>query len=243
MRWRIYRQSVRARDGVCSAQMSLSRAAWLLAALLLAAGPALAGPPRGGREVYVIPAEREADARELLAAVVAETPPELQWRGPSIEVDRIKWWLMQGDQARALLLLSPASAQTSEDELGPPDARSKSFLVHVAWAPELEPTPAEREAMDAALAAVVAGDQGGFYTIAVDAMYAEMLGETHEEQRAAGNTDVPELVHYNLAPSEDPERVRRRWATRTGWGLLLVLLALGNTLLRPEPKQPSAPAS
>lgn len=228
-----------------SARAGLSRAfrRFALLLLLLPASPALAGPPQGGREVYVIPAEREADARGLLAKVVADTPPELQWRGPSIEVARIKWWLMQGDQARAMLLLSPASGETPKAELDPPDARSKSFWIHVAWAPEIEPSAAEREAMDAALAAIVAGDQGGFYTIAVDAMYAEMLGETHEEQRAAGNTDVPEIVHYNREHVEDPEQVRRRWAKRTGWGLLLVLIALGNTLLRPEPKKPTAPAS
>src|SRR5690606_20341205 len=111
-----------------------------------------------------IPPDREAAARDLLAPLLEERPDDLSLQGPSIERDRIKWWLMRGDEARAILVLLPHRSGQPEDP------RSKSFAIQVAWDPKVEPEPAEQALLAAAVEAVQARDEGGFYVILVDTL-------------------------------------------------------------------------
>lgn len=188
----------------------------LLLALALLATHAHAGPPRAAaadsdardRGAHVIPPGREAEARELLAPILDATAPELRWLGPTIEIDRIKWWLLRGEQARAMLVLVPR-------ELGAPDdPSSRSFAIQVAWAPDIEPEPHEHELLAAAIEAVQAGDRGQFYRVRLDMF----------------EPDGPPPPPYLASEPGDPTVVHRRWGLELGVVGLLGLLALGVTL-------------
>jgi hypothetical protein len=179
----------------------------LLLALSLPAAHAHAGPPG---EAHVIPPGREAQARELLAPVLDATAPELRWLGPTIEIDRIKWWLLRGEQARAMLVLVPR-------ELGAPeDPTSRGFAIQVAWAPDIEPQPHERELIAAAIEAVQARDRGQFYRVQLDMF----------------EPDGPPPPPYMATQSADPTAVHRRWGLELGAVALLGLFALGVTFRR-----------
>lgn len=205
----------------------------VLLSLSLSAGGAHAGPavspdaPDPGasehdEQAWVIPPGREAAARELLAPIMASTPPPLRWQGPRIEVDRIKWWLMHGEQARAMLVLVPRALA------GPDDPRSASFAIQAAWAPTVTPEPHERELVAAAIEAVEAGDRGQFYELRIDAL----LG------------DRPQRAPPYVAPTAvDPAELHRRWATKLAGVALLGLFALVVTLRRergPRSREPRA---
>src|SRR5690554_5444894 len=175
--------------------------------LMLAGAPALAAPP--DRSNYAIPPDREQAARDLLAPVAE--PDGLRLRGPSIERDRIKWWLMRGEQARALLVLVPRPTGQ------PDDPRSKSFAIQIAWAPDVDPEPSERALLQAAIEAVQAEDKGGFYVLLLDRVI-------EREQRENPGPDRP------LAA--DPERVRLLWSLKLAAVALLIGLAV-LVILRP----------
>jgi hypothetical protein len=189
----------------------------LLFALTLPAGYAHAEPPgepasesARDRGAHVIPPGRESEARELLAPIVDTTVPELRWLGPAIEIDRIQWWLLRGEQARAMLVLIPRELG------GPDDPVSQSFAIEIAWAPDIEPEPQERELLAAAVAAVQAGDRGQFYRVRMDLFEPE------------GQPTPPYLAQEQA----DPSAVHRRWGLELGGVALLGLLALGVTFRR-----------
>lgn len=192
----------------------------LLLALALATVPALveAAPPddslHAGESYFAIPPDRELAARDLLEPLLRPRADDLSLRGPSIERDRIKWWLMRGDEARAILLLVPRKIGAPEDP------RSTSFAVQIAWAPEVEPEPAELALIDAAIATVQARDQGGFYVLLIDALF-----KPDKEILLTGPPSRP--------VAEDPERVRLWWSLKlAAIGLLAGLAAAAS--LRPR---------
>lgn len=190
--------------------------AGLLAGWLLASGPV--SDPARDEGLHVIPPGREAAARELLEAIVVETGHELRWAGPTIEIDRIQWMLLRGDEARARLLLIPR-------ELAEPgDPTSRSFAIQVTWPPEVEPAARERELIDAAVAAVQAGDRGQFYRVRLDLFEPE------------GQPAPP----YQAPLAGDPSEVHRRWGLELGGIALLGLFAIGVTL-RPRSTKPDVP--
>jgi hypothetical protein len=173
--------------------------------------PPVEAAPAQERPERVIPPGREDAARELLAPVVRETPYSLRWLGPRIEVDRIKWWLMRDEEARAILVLVPRELAGASDPL------SKSFAIQIAWAPEVEPRPRERELLAAAVEAVQAGDRGQFYLVQLDLFEDE------------GRPPPP----YAAKPVAEPAQVHRRWGLELAAVALLGLVALGITL-RPD---------
>lgn len=190
----------------------------LLLAIVLPAVDAHAGPPTKpaadhdarDRGAHVIPPGREAEARELLAGVLDATAPQLRWLGPTIEIDRIQWWLLRGEQARAMLVLVPSELG------GPDDPTSRSFAIQVAWAPDVEPEPHERELIAAAIASVQARDRGQFYRVQLDMF----------------EPDGPPPPPYMAAEPVDPALVHRRFGLELGSVALLGLFALGVTLRR-----------
>lgn len=187
-----------------------------VAPALASASPPPEPPPEAARHVFVIPPGQEAKARALLAPVLAETPSQLRWLGPRINIERVEWWLMQGRDARASLSLSPAAlADAAPERAALP--RSESFAIQVTWAPGVQASLAERELMEAAVAAVQTRDAGGFYNLAIDSLYTE---DKH-----------PPL--YNLTAPAEPGAVHRRWGLELGASALLVLFAIGITL-RPQ---------
>ena len=197
-----------------NARLRRASAGLALALLAALATPALAQSPdpnesqtRAREAIWVIPPGREADAAALLASVKAATPAELTWFGPQIEIDRVKWWLNAGDETRAILVLVPA-------ELGSDEApRSESFAIEVLWAPDVEPSAAERALMADAVAAIQANDSGGFYSVAVD--NALEIGGVVLDLRSSSST-----------ATLDPAEARRRWTLRVAGVSLLGLLAL-----------------
>lgn len=192
---------------------------WAAALLVLALGggtPALAAPPDQSK--FGIPPGREQAIRDLLAPV--SEPDGLRLRGPSIERDRIKWWLMRGEQARAMLVLVPRPSGQ------PDDPRSKSFAIQIAWAPDVDPEPDERALLQAAVEAVQAEDKGGFYVLLLDVMIA------NEKRGAPAGPD--------RSLSADPQRVRLLWSLKIAAIALLIGLALLVTL---RPLRDPNPAS
>lgn len=180
--------------------------------LALAVGDAEAAPaPESGQQHsdHVIPPGREQPARELLDPVLQHTPTDLHWLGPTIEFDRIKWWLMRDDEALALLVLLPRA------HAEPGEPTSHSFAIRVAWPPAREPEARERELLDAAVAAVQSRDHGQFYVVRFD------LFE---------NGELP--PPYLAQPVEDPRAIKRRWALELFGTLLLATFALIVTLRR-----------
>lgn len=167
----------------------------------------------------VIPPGREDAARELLAEVQATTPVGLRWQGPRIEVDRIKWWLLRGEEARAMLVLVPRELGEAEDP------RSESFAIQVAWAPKLDPEPRERQLLDAAVAAIQSRDRGQFYLVRLELFEAD--------DRVL---DPP----YVAKPAADPSATRRRWALQLTGVATLGLFALVVTLRRRSSTERSA---
>jgi hypothetical protein len=158
----------------------------------------------------VIPPGREAEARELLAPVLDATAPGLRWLGPTIEIDRIKWWLLRGEQARAMLVLVP------RELAAPDDPTSRSFAIRVAWAPDVELEAHEHELLAAAVEAVRARDRGQFYRVRLDIF----------------EPDGPPPPPYLASEPADPTAVHRRWGLELGGVALLGLFALGVTFRR-----------
>ncbi|KIG16949.1 hypothetical protein DB30_03933 [Enhygromyxa salina] len=188
---------------------------WLLA-LALAGPPCLAHAAPASQASAdnqperVIPPGREDAARELLGPVFDKTPDSLGWLGPQIEVDRIKWWLMRGEQARVILVLAPRELAVADEPL------SHSFAIQVAWAPASDPpTEVERELVNAAVASVQARDTGQFYLVLLDVFSAD------------GSQDP---LPYLAKPAGDPAVVHRKWALKLCGVGLLGLFALGVTL-------------
>ena len=189
-------------------------ALWLLLALVLPPGLAHAAPASEAAAAEqqperVIPPGREDAARELLSPVFDQTPAELSWLGPQIEVDRIKWWLMRGEQARVIIVLAPRELAVADEPL------SQSFAIQVAWAPDGSPSEAERELVAAAVASVQAGDRGQFYLVLLD-----LFTEDGSQQP----------LPYLAGEPEDPAQVHRKWALKLCGVGLLGLFALGVTL-------------
>ncbi|MCA9697908.1 MAG: hypothetical protein KC431_10325 [Myxococcales bacterium] len=190
-----------------------THAGWGLAlALGLGASSAEASPPPDtapveagdDRSEHVIPAGREQAATALLAELVADTQAPLSWRGPTIDFDRIKWWLERDGQARGMLILLPAALA----EAGEPT--SESFALRVAWAPDYQPNAEDIALMDRALAAVRQGDHGQFYIVRLELFENEFTRE---------------LPYF--APTEvDSAGNRRRWGWRLAGLAVLGLLAL-----------------
>lgn len=184
--------------------------------LALAVGDAAAAPapePSQQHGENVIPPGREQVARELLDPVLLRTPTDLHWLGPTIEFDRIKWWLMRGEDAHAMLVLLP------REHAEPDEPTSHSFAIRVAWPPEREVEARERELLEAAVAAVQTGDHGQFYVVRFDLF-------------EGGELPPP----YLAQPVEDPRAVRRRWGLELFGTLLLATFALIVTVRR----QPTA---
>src|SRR5262245_20787086 len=123
------------RVGLVSALPRVS-VAGLLLALALPVADGGGEPPTHDHGMHVIPPGREAAAREMLAPIIDVTGPELRWAGPEIEIDRIEWLLLRGEQVRARLMLIPRELATAGDPI------SQSFAISVAW--EAEPEAGER---------------------------------------------------------------------------------------------------
>ncbi|PRP93618.1 hypothetical protein ENSA7_80460 [Enhygromyxa salina] len=161
----------------------------------------------GQQPERVIPPGREDAARELLRPVLDQTPAQLSWLGPQIEVDRIKWWLMRGDSAQVILVLAPRELAVADEPL------SHSFAIQVAWAPSAgSPSAVERELVDAAIASVQARDTGQFYLVLLDVFSAD-----------GSQQPLP----YLAKPADDPAHVHRVWALKLAGVGLLWLFALG----------------
>jgi hypothetical protein len=197
--------------------MTRLRAMSGLVVLALSGLPTLAHAAPAGdanQPERVIPPGREDAARELLRPVFDQTPAELHWLGPQIEVDRIKWWLMQGEQARVILVLAPRELAVADEPL------SHSFAIQVAWAPEppgAPPSAVERELVAAAVASVQARDTGQFYLVLLD-----VFSDDGSQQP----------LPYLAKPAGDPAEVHRKWALKLCGVGLLGLFALGVTLRR-----------
>jgi hypothetical protein len=172
------------------------------------AAPAREAASSEAEPEHVIPPGREQAARELLAPALEATPTGSSWLGPTIELDRIKWWLMRDDQARAILMLIPRELAGADDPL------SQSFAIQIAWAPEVEPDPQERESIARAIEAIQAGDHGQFYIV----------------RREAFAKQPP----YLTGTAADPASVHRRWGLSLAGVALLGLLATLVTLRRPR---------
>lgn len=186
----------------------------LLLALVATSTPAGAAPPTEESNV-AIPPDREASARELLAPLLIERSDGLELRGPSIERDRIKWWLMRDGEARGMLLLVPHHAGRPEEP------RSKSFAIRIAWPPEVDPEPAETALLESAVETVQARDQGGFYVLLFDAL---LLPED------------PPPTSPDHEVDDDPDHVRLLWSLKLAGVALLVGFGLAVTL---RPHRPS----
>jgi hypothetical protein len=187
-----------------------------LGLLLALAGPgesSHAGPPRDESNFAIQP-DREAPARALLEGLLGERADGLELRGPSIERDRIKWWLMRGDEAQAILLLVPPPAGQPEDP------RSTSFAIQIAWSPDIEPEPAEVALLEAAVEAVQTNDHGGFYVLLVDTIVER---------------DDSEPASPDYAVDGEPERVRLLWSLEFAAVTLLAGFAIAVTLRRRSP--------
>lgn len=182
-------------------------------ALTLAPSQVYAAPAPRERPQRVIPPGREQAARELLSPVFEQTPAELSWLGPRIEIDQIKWWLMHGEQARVILVLVPRELGGADDPL------SRSFAIQVAWAPDTEPTQAERELVEAAVSSVQVRDAGQFYDVLLDIFSDD-------------GSQAP--LPYLAKPAADPVQVHRKWALKLCGVGLLGLFALGVTLRGPR---------
>jgi len=173
--------------------------------------------PRATQPRMTIPPGREQAARDLIAPHAERSAnAELHMRGPSIDVYVIKWWLMRGDQPRALLVLAPLA------DAAPDDLQSESFAIQVAWAPEIDqPDPAEQALLDAVIAAVQRQDRGDFH------------GGAYDRLLRRGESEAGPFA----PPAEDPAQVRRLWALRVAAAALLVALGVV-AVLRPvrEPR-------
>jgi hypothetical protein len=185
----------------------------LTLALELAGAQAHAAPPgevpsRDAEPENVIPPGREQDARDLLAPALDATPSNSSWLGPRIELDRIKWWLMRGDQARAILILIPRELAGADDPL------SQSFAIQVAWAPDVEPDPQEHELISTAIEAIQTRDQGQFYIVRLEAF--------------------AKPPPYLAQTDADAASVHRRWGLSLAGVALLGLLATLVALRRPR---------
>lgn len=147
----------------------------------------------------------------MLASVVDQTAAPYDFRGPTIEFERIKWWLQRdGEPVGMLVLLPREHAQDGE-------ATSRSFTIREAWVPGHAPSELEVERMAAARAAVIAGDHGQFYVYRFD------LFEPEAE-------DPP--PPYAAPRGGDPREIRRTWALELAGVGALGLLALAITLRR-----------
>jgi hypothetical protein len=194
-----------------------ARSCLLLAAL--AAAPwasAWAGPPSEDRleSDHVLPPGREPALRALLEPVVRETPADLRWLGPTVEFDRVKWWLMRGEQADAMLLLAPRELAEAGDPV------SMSFAIQVAWPPEREPDARERALLERAIEEIKTGDHGQFYVMRV---------LTPEQPKPEPEPDP--VPPYAVQPADDPDAVRRQWLLEVG-GLLVLALAATVAVMR-----------
>ena len=192
----------------------LWRRSSVLLLLALVASRADAAPPPVDTTALVLPPGLEDEARALLTPVLDETPESLAWRGPKVEIDRIVWWLMQGDEARAQLILAPRQLAT------PGEPVSHSFVIRVAWPSDAEPDATQRELTQAAVGAVQARDMGGFY------LSPDVTPSARPEL-----TPVPvvnPLLHE--PPDEAATTLRRRWALElsavAGLGLLGLFVTL-----------------
>lgn len=191
---------------------------WLMA-LALGGAPSLAHsapasdadptPTAPEKLEWVIPPGREDAARELLSPVFDQTPAELSWLGPRIEVDRIKWWLMRGEQAQVIIMLAPRELAVADEPL------SQSFAIQVAWSPDHSPNEVERELVAAAVASVQARDRGQFYLVQFN-----IFSDDGSQQPLS---DLP-------GAREDPVEVHGKWALKLCGVGLLGLFALGVTL-------------
>jgi hypothetical protein len=192
-----------------------------LATIVLALAPmsAVAAPPTEQPHV-AIPPGREQAARDLLAPLLDGQSEELALRGPDIQRDRIEWWLMRGEQARARLLLVPRSAGEPEDP------RSKSFALQIVWELGVEPDPAERALLEHSIESVQQRDEGGFYVLLPDTMLA------HEEP-------PPPSGPYSRPIADDPDRTRGAWALQLAAVGLLLGFAVAVTLRPLTEKDPS----
>ena len=139
-----------------------------------------ASPPDSGavdRSSVAIPPEHAEAIAELLG-------PDSSLRGPSIDRDRVKWWLMRGDDARAMLLLVPVAEATADDPT------SQSFAIRVAWAEGIEPTAEEREQIAAAIDAIQRNDAGGYYLLLMETSLREH-GQQGGPPQTAGDVGGP----------------------------------------------------
>lgn len=181
---------------------------------VLVATPAEAAPPLE-RSNVAIPPGREQAARELLEPVLVERSDALSLRGPSIDRDRIEWWLLRGEQARARLSLLPRTAGEPEDP------RSMSFAMQIAWEDDVEPEPAERALLEAAIASVQERDQGGFYVLLPETLLAP--------------SEPPPQEPESRPISSDPERTRGEWTRKLAVLGVLIGFAIAFTLRRSSP--------
>lgn len=180
--------------------------------LVLVASEAQAAPPRedeGDRSRFVIQPGREASARELLTELVARTTAPHDWRGPTIDFDRIMWWLQRDGQPIGMLVAEP------RERAEPGEFTSHSFVLRTRWQPEHTPSELEEQLMREACEAVLAGDHGQFYVYRFDLAF----------ESAAQVEDPP----YAARVEGDPHEIRLRWALELAGVGVLVLLALALT--------------
>ena len=192
------------------------RSSWLqLAALAVAltASPAIDAAPAKvaapNEPEHVIPPGHEDAARELLRDALDQTGDDLQWLGPSIEIDRIKWWLERDGQTLVELVALPRAL----GERGRADSESFTIVTHETEGVTLD--DAQRQLLDVAVASIQARDSGDFYV--------------HRETAFEG---VPP---YMRGQPSTPEEVRRRWTIEFATVGLLALAAIGVTF-RPRPR-------
>jgi len=180
----------------------------LLVIVALGPGSARAAPARPGdqTEQVILPGNEDA-ARELLADLDAAALGEFEWRGPSIEIDEIRFGLVRDGEAVGALLLIPRARGSAPAGA----ATSESFAIVREWPGPGQASARARALMDAAVASVEAHDHGGFYV----------------ERQARPSADRAPIT------AEDRAAVRRRWAVELGAVGILVLAALGLSLRRP----------
>lgn len=155
---------------------------------------------------HVITPGHEDEARELLRAALDRTPELLSWRGPSIQIDRIEWWLVRGDQTLAELVALPRAL----GESGAGESESFTILVREGEGATL--TEAERELLAVAVASIQANDRGEFYV-----------------SRKIAFAGAPP---YMREQPSTPAEIHRRWALEFSSVGLLVLFGLAVTFRR-----------
>ena len=178
----------------------------LIASPAIDAAPAQVAAPN--EPEHVIPPGHEDAARELLRGALDQTPADLQWLGPSIEIDRVKWWLERDGETLVELVALPRAL----GEQGRAQSESFTIVTHEAAGVTLD--DAQRQLLDVAVAAIQANDRGEFYV-----------------HRATAFETAPP---YMRDQPTTPQAVHRRWTLEFSLVGLFALAAFV-VVFRPRP--------